>query len=493
MVPGTAFAAVSYSYDFGYDKLSNFEPSPNSEREKLFSCLEEKYLITIGDAREYKEEATKIRTANAGLYSGPSYVMPEEMWMKHLEKLTDEYCSQFSYLFEINSKPSEINSSPIPSWIKNNAKWWADGSIYDDTFVQGIEFLIKEKIIEISSTTSQKYSHSKEIPSWIKNNAAWWAEGQIDDDSFFKGIEFLVSNGIIRIDEQILTGKIDGFAKISNLDQIRPRQNADDIWDSHRIVSNTQAPDDSEDDLRMWYMKNDDMVQFYIYQFPNNDIAQRYYQNYLSLIQPMYAEIRLEPHTINLEPQNHEEECFEDQALMPNGYPKGTRHDYLAGIICISNNIVFHSYHHSDDFNSPNYTLTSGSSILTKINQVLGYDEPKVELSLLSNLSASSDSFQFQDSTTYGDSFEIDVVSCEPTSGGHYIEVAYGIKNNLPDDYQLDLQILLLDNNGDVIEIKRTYADTKAGRTIYDDRLLDYDPRTVQCFIEIVDGFVPYN
>ncbi len=37
------------------------------------------------------------------------------------------------------------------------------------------------------------------IPSWIKNNAGWWADGTIDDQSFLTGIEWLVSNGIINI------------------------------------------------------------------------------------------------------------------------------------------------------------------------------------------------------------------------------------------------------------------------------------------------------
>ncbi len=48
-----------------------------------------------------------------------------------------------------NLKPAENNS--IPDWIKNNAGWWADGSIDDNSFVEGIQFLIKEGIINISS------------------------------------------------------------------------------------------------------------------------------------------------------------------------------------------------------------------------------------------------------------------------------------------------------------------------------------------------------
>ncbi|MBT3956420.1 MAG: peptidase, partial [Nitrosopumilus sp.] len=84
-----------------------------------------------------------------------------------------------------------------PSWIKNNAGWWADGTIDDDSFVSGIEYLIKENILHISSNFVE--STSDEIPSWIKNNAGWWADGTIDDDSFVSGIEYLVNNGIISV------------------------------------------------------------------------------------------------------------------------------------------------------------------------------------------------------------------------------------------------------------------------------------------------------
>jgi len=42
-------------------------------------------------------------------------------------------------------------SPTIPAWIKNNAGWWAEGSIGDSDFVQGIQFLIKEGIMKIKS------------------------------------------------------------------------------------------------------------------------------------------------------------------------------------------------------------------------------------------------------------------------------------------------------------------------------------------------------
>jgi hypothetical protein len=85
----------------------------------------------------------------------------------------------------------------IPSWIKNNAGWWAEGIIDDEAFVNGIQFLINEKIIQVSST-SQEPAKNNEIPSWIKNNAGWWAEGIIDDEAFVNGIQYLVEQGIIQ-------------------------------------------------------------------------------------------------------------------------------------------------------------------------------------------------------------------------------------------------------------------------------------------------------
>jgi hypothetical protein len=91
------------------------------------------------------------------------------------------------------------DQNEIPEWVKNNAGWWADGSIKDESFIQGIQFLIKEGIIKIPLTTQSSESNSSEIPEWVKNNAGWWADKKIDDDSFIGGIQFLIKEGIIKI------------------------------------------------------------------------------------------------------------------------------------------------------------------------------------------------------------------------------------------------------------------------------------------------------
>ena len=53
--------------------------------------------------------------------------------------------------------------------------------------------------MKIPTTTKEVGSGSNEIPTWIKNNAGWWADGQIDDGSFVQGIQFLIKEGIMKI------------------------------------------------------------------------------------------------------------------------------------------------------------------------------------------------------------------------------------------------------------------------------------------------------
>jgi hypothetical protein len=95
-------------------------------------------------------------------------------------------------------QPTET-SLDIPSWIKNNAGWWANDQIGDSDFVSGLQFLINQGIMKIPATTPGSSGGSDGIPSWIKNNAGWWANGQISDKDFVSGIQYLIENGIMKI------------------------------------------------------------------------------------------------------------------------------------------------------------------------------------------------------------------------------------------------------------------------------------------------------
>jgi hypothetical protein len=86
----------------------------------------------------------------------------------------------------------------IPSWVKNNAKWWSQGEVGDSEFTQGIQYLMEQGIVKIPQTSPSSNSPNG-IPTWVKNNAKWWSEGSIDDSEFIKGIQYLVQTGIIHV------------------------------------------------------------------------------------------------------------------------------------------------------------------------------------------------------------------------------------------------------------------------------------------------------
>jgi len=51
-------------------------------------------------------------------------------------------------------------------------------------------------IVLFSVTT---YAQSSTIPDWVKNNAKWWSEGQIGESDYIQSLQYLISQGIIEI------------------------------------------------------------------------------------------------------------------------------------------------------------------------------------------------------------------------------------------------------------------------------------------------------
>ena len=104
-----------------------------------------------------------------------------------------EYAGTF-----IDSVSFNVLSKNIPIWIKENAKWWSSSTITDAEFIDGIEYLIEENIITISSNR-QNLTSEKTIPDWIKVNSDWWINNLISDEDFVKMLEYLVQKGIIQV------------------------------------------------------------------------------------------------------------------------------------------------------------------------------------------------------------------------------------------------------------------------------------------------------
>ena len=97
------------------------------------------------------------------------------------------------------SVPVELPvETAIPAWIKNNAGWWADGSIDDGSFLSGISYLIQNNILVVPPTDAGAAS-SGTVPEWVKNTAGWWADGTIDDGTFVNAIQYLIKEGLIQV------------------------------------------------------------------------------------------------------------------------------------------------------------------------------------------------------------------------------------------------------------------------------------------------------
>jgi predicted house-cleaning noncanonical NTP pyrophosphatase (MazG superfamily) len=91
------------------------------------------------------------------------------------------------------------SKSTVPNWVKNNAKWWSDGTISDSDFATGLEYLIKENVIDVPQDITSQGTSENNIPEWLRNNAKWWSDDLLSDSEFLKGIEWMISNGVITI------------------------------------------------------------------------------------------------------------------------------------------------------------------------------------------------------------------------------------------------------------------------------------------------------
>jgi len=167
----------------------------------------ESYSISIIILSPSGEEITEISTfkTTAGEFS-TIWIIPRsgiEKGMYTIEARDSTQTAQTTFtLGKLEVKPQSEQSESkvtIPDWIRNNAKWWAEGQIGDSDFTNGIQFMIKENIISIPDLPEQTTETTEGVPGWVRNNAGWWADGLISDDDFVSGIKYLVEQGIIRV------------------------------------------------------------------------------------------------------------------------------------------------------------------------------------------------------------------------------------------------------------------------------------------------------
>lgn len=86
----------------------------------------------------------------------------------------------------------------------------------------------------ITIPLSQDVHAQSLVPEWIKNNAGWWADGTVDDSTFLNGIKFLVENEIINVSSESKPLDVDtltiGFIPVEKADELTPKAKALELF-----------------------------------------------------------------------------------------------------------------------------------------------------------------------------------------------------------------------------------------------------------------------
>ena len=148
--------------------------------------------------------------------------------------------SQIYFLSQHQSNEQII----IPEWIKQLSKFWADGSISDEEFIAAVEHLIKSRIIQspslsitdedeqfMASITGEQKEVKVEL--WVKNIAKWFAEGLIGPAEFVGALEFLVEEEIISSPNIKVIPKIKQSEKPFDL-QVQDTETLQEIFESQK-------------------------------------------------------------------------------------------------------------------------------------------------------------------------------------------------------------------------------------------------------------------
>jgi len=206
---GIALSNLRLESTLAMQPQQNTAPRDPSNLNKL-SMLEFYKALEINPNSILALNGMGLGFGNFGEYSEAETYFKKSLEMNPTNKVTQNYLTSLENLkkkyslnvFENPTKKPDflkmIEESTIPSWIKNNAGWWADNKINDKDFISGIEYLIKNKIIKVSAYLNKENS-SDDIPLWVKNNAGWWSSGKISDGDFLSGIGYLIENGIINV------------------------------------------------------------------------------------------------------------------------------------------------------------------------------------------------------------------------------------------------------------------------------------------------------
>ena len=106
-------------------------------------------------------------------------------------------------LFPLDLAHADSKTNLVPKWVKHNALWWSQGEISDDDFINGMRWLVENRIIPVEDLTEMVDSST--IPDSVKKIAYSWSQGNLPDTEFIHGVEYLIKNGVIHLDNNFVS------------------------------------------------------------------------------------------------------------------------------------------------------------------------------------------------------------------------------------------------------------------------------------------------
>jgi len=173
----------------------------------LYVLLFIPFMIYPAFAAEYDQiVSTSDGTLDVGIYTIPEVPNTEEptkLKIDFLKSGTERIQQHIDYRVSV-TKDGDYVFGPMsrllhtsPGSITIPVEFSENGSHIVYIEMEGI--LFQPIPLETATLTINVGQAATSIPSWIKNNAGWWADGQIDDSSFVSGLQWLISNGIMKI------------------------------------------------------------------------------------------------------------------------------------------------------------------------------------------------------------------------------------------------------------------------------------------------------
>ena len=90
----------------------------------------------------------------------------------------------------------------VPEWVQTTAQFWINEDVSDREFTDALGFLVKEKIIEVEVeipvNNTEPLTEEPQVPQWIATTTGWWINGEVPEDQFLEGIKWMIKNKIIR-------------------------------------------------------------------------------------------------------------------------------------------------------------------------------------------------------------------------------------------------------------------------------------------------------